>query len=260
MDQEGQRPRTTVVTVETNNFNAILEHFDEDGHLLNPPPVHLSIECQICYDKNLALVNPRFDTNSRDTHEVYAVLPRCGHAFGYSCLFHWFNMNRNGRNPGCPSCRAPVFCAANHATMLTIYGAANPQDQAREIVDIGNTLQDPSCATCHASHVSPPPSRSPSPPGPPSPTTRPTRRRPRTHRVSPPPMPDGGVYMGHTNGGVPQYYYPGAAPLGVMHGPGAFQYPGYTWGYTGVYAGMYTSPPMDHFSMQMQQARFYRGF
>ncbi|KAI2472514.1 hypothetical protein F4781DRAFT_382902 [Annulohypoxylon bovei var. microspora] len=96
------------------------------------------LQCSICCDKNLALLNPRFDKRSRTTHESYAVLPNCGHAFGYVCLHNWVVSNEN---PTCPVCRKDVF-AGHQRRVLDVFGDSGVAEQHLEIQDIRKSLRD----------------------------------------------------------------------------------------------------------------------
>ncbi|KAI1363785.1 hypothetical protein F5Y08DRAFT_308443 [Xylaria arbuscula] len=71
--------------VETNNFQQVIKLFNDCGKLKNKN-TRLAIECQICVCKNLAIINHHIDKPNNEEHERYVVLPRCGHAFGSSCL------------------------------------------------------------------------------------------------------------------------------------------------------------------------------
>ncbi|KAL7620336.1 hypothetical protein AAE478_009330 [Parahypoxylon ruwenzoriense] len=123
------------VVVETNNFIQVLDCFDEDGNLLDQN-TRFKIQCGICTTKNIALVNHRFDRRSRETHESYTVLPRCGHAFGYTCLYEWIKTDMNLAMPTCPMCRADVFDSAASPEIFELYGDANSEEQNQEIIDI----------------------------------------------------------------------------------------------------------------------------
>ncbi|KAI1137131.1 hypothetical protein F5Y05DRAFT_414294 [Hypoxylon sp. FL0543] len=126
-----------VTTVSTNNFRNVLENFDEDGHIKDQR-TRFDITCSICYEKNLALLNPVFDKRSRKTHESYAVLPMCGHAFGYTCLLRWLKLNFS---PSCPICRKQVFRNnIKNNGALSIFGDSGVDEQHEEIVDIRQSL------------------------------------------------------------------------------------------------------------------------
>ncbi|KAI0007773.1 hypothetical protein F4779DRAFT_490086 [Xylariaceae sp. FL0662B] len=144
MAQEAQQTlgKDEQITVETNNFHRVLEHFDEDGYLIDPVNIHLELTCQICNEKNLALINNRFDRRTRETHECYTVLPRCGHAFGYRCLYSWLLSDASG-NRTCPTCRKPVYLSRAHRnSLLEIFGDAGIQEQNKEVVDIRKVLRE----------------------------------------------------------------------------------------------------------------------
>ncbi|KAI0837533.1 hypothetical protein F5Y06DRAFT_297390 [Hypoxylon sp. FL0890] len=128
-----------VTTVTTNNFPKVLEHFDKKGHLINPK-TRFDIQCSICYEKNLALVNPTFDKRSRDTHESYAVLPLCGHAFGYTCLLSWLMQDRI-YNSRCPVCRKQVTRVVGKPVIFSIFGDSGADEQHQEVLDIKKSLK-----------------------------------------------------------------------------------------------------------------------
>ncbi|KAI3331991.1 hypothetical protein HD806DRAFT_529760 [Xylariaceae sp. AK1471] len=138
------------ITVETNNFHQVLEHFKSSGNLINQRTTRVEINCQICQIKNLAVVNPQYDEHSLDTHESYVVLPRCGHAFGHMCLKEWVNKSEHW-NPSCPSCRSPIYCEKKHVVPFKICGSRIGNDvtyQAMQIRGIRDMLHDPSCKRC----------------------------------------------------------------------------------------------------------------
>ncbi|KAI1408984.1 hypothetical protein F5Y13DRAFT_203971 [Hypoxylon sp. FL1857] len=141
---EHQSPHTPgpadeqVTTVTTSNFLQVLEHFDQEGHIINEN-TRFDIQCNVCYGKNLAVINPIFDKKSRDTHESYAVLPMCGHAFGYTCLFNWLKRDFNLDNPTCPICRQPVY-PSTEPIIFNIFGGAGVEEQHLEIVDVRKSL------------------------------------------------------------------------------------------------------------------------
>lgn len=101
-------PDAQVGPVDTNNFNQVLEHFDGEGHIIWPN-MRFNIACDICHEKNLALTNPSLDPRSRETHESYAALPVCGHAFGYTCLLQHMLKDLHLSNPPCPACSTRIF-------------------------------------------------------------------------------------------------------------------------------------------------------
>ncbi|KAI5864743.1 hypothetical protein GGS23DRAFT_619381 [Durotheca rogersii] len=129
-------------TVETTNFHQVLEHFDESGNIIDQTRTRLSIQCPICTTKNLSLVNGYYDSKSRDTHEAYTVLPGCGHAFGYVCLYNWLKEHINVRNPTCPTCREPVFTSRDRPLIFPIYGDTSLGEQHKEVVDIRASLRE----------------------------------------------------------------------------------------------------------------------
>lgn len=93
--------------VETNNFHEVLKYFNDDGQLKDEN-TQFAIPCAICLDKNLA-IPCRAQHPTLETHEPYAVLSRCGHGFGYSCLYDSLvSYQRRRERPQCPMCRQPV--------------------------------------------------------------------------------------------------------------------------------------------------------
>lgn len=72
--------------VETNNFAAVLRHFDDAGNLKNERTC-FSIPCSICLVHNIDFVNPLLETPRDIIFEPFTVLPNCGHAFGFYCIF-----------------------------------------------------------------------------------------------------------------------------------------------------------------------------
>ncbi|KAI1378702.1 hypothetical protein F4677DRAFT_411717 [Hypoxylon crocopeplum] len=134
--------QVAVTTVESNNFRHVLEYFNEQGHLTNPDTTRLSIPCGICGEKDLALLNGKFNKRSRETHESFAVLPICGHAFGYNCLFEWLLKDINKRNPICPFCRAQAFPSVREPLNLPIFGDAGIDEQHEQVVEIRESLYD----------------------------------------------------------------------------------------------------------------------
>ncbi|KAJ2986331.1 hypothetical protein NUW58_g5075 [Xylaria curta] len=77
-----------IVKVETNNFRQVLQHFNNDGGLINARTTRFSIPCAICQTRNLA-INVQHEQLHDTSYEHYTVLMRCGHAFGYACLASW---------------------------------------------------------------------------------------------------------------------------------------------------------------------------
>ncbi|KAI0149925.1 hypothetical protein F4776DRAFT_603854 [Hypoxylon sp. NC0597] len=129
-----------VVTVSTNSFFQVLEHFDDHGMLINPK-TRFDIQCIICLQKNLAIVNPDFDKRSRRTHECYTVLPRCGHAFGYTCIYNWLKKDMNMFNPKCPICRRIVFHKGRQPEIFSVFGDSGANEQFLEILDIRKAIE-----------------------------------------------------------------------------------------------------------------------
>ncbi|KAI1427662.1 hypothetical protein F5Y12DRAFT_736344 [Xylaria sp. FL1777] len=121
------------IVVETNNLHQVLQHFNSSGELNNKRTTRLSVECQICVCKNLALTNPQFDQQSDDSHEVYIVLSHCGHAFGFSCLLRWIRIQEH-IEPKCPSCRTPMYCDKEHLP-YGVFGSTN-SDAKKQRLDI----------------------------------------------------------------------------------------------------------------------------
>ncbi|KAI0513054.1 hypothetical protein F5B22DRAFT_285535 [Xylaria bambusicola] len=91
--------------VETNNFNQILQYFNNAGELIEET-IRFAVDCPICTAR-LALGNPDLDRVTQDTHEPYIILPECGHAFGATCVQTWFATGEDA----CPICRTPSSCA-----------------------------------------------------------------------------------------------------------------------------------------------------
>ncbi|KAI0098070.1 hypothetical protein GGR51DRAFT_565959 [Nemania sp. FL0031] len=135
-----------VVVIETNNFHQVLQHFDNRGILKNNHTC-FRIECQICTEMHLGLTNTETDDPNEDIYEEYTVLPRCGHGFGYECLYQWMNTDYN-RNPPCPSCRTPILCEELRDMDLPIYGTRNSHDQAKQITQIRDSLAKETCTGC----------------------------------------------------------------------------------------------------------------
>ncbi|KAI1131774.1 hypothetical protein F5Y10DRAFT_285701 [Nemania abortiva] len=145
----------TGVIVETNNFHQVIQHFNDAGELTNMN-TRFSIDCQICMCKNLALTNTLVDVPTNELHEKYAVLPRCGHAFGFQCLGQWIKTQKTQHNFNlkCPSCRSPIACEKRHSAPLKLYGPTRGstsdcmEKQRKDIAAIRATLLDPSCTRC----------------------------------------------------------------------------------------------------------------
>ncbi|KAI5918688.1 hypothetical protein F4810DRAFT_691191 [Camillea tinctor] len=139
---------TGLVTVKTNNFHQVLEHFDEQGHIKNPDITIFAIPCQIC-SQDLAVVNPKFDTCAHKNttcsirkHESYVVLPKCGHAFGSWCLLEYFTTQSN-ITAGCPSpsCGERIVGDFEPKEMFIRF-RPNDLPQHDEIMDIRKKLED----------------------------------------------------------------------------------------------------------------------
>ncbi|KAF2969647.1 hypothetical protein GQX73_g3908 [Xylaria multiplex] len=110
-------------TITTNNIHQVLEYFDNDGNLISP-------------------FNPRFH-GPNEVREHYAVLPRCGHAFGYQCLLHVL-VTAFPFPPSCPRCSKPVFPNQGPAIPLTIYDVtADLDSQRKQIRSIRGNLDPP---------------------------------------------------------------------------------------------------------------------
>ncbi|KAJ8109090.1 hypothetical protein ONZ43_g6235 [Nemania bipapillata] len=140
----------TETVVETNNFHQVIEHFNAIGDLINKK-TRFAIECQICRGKNLAITNRLLDPVTESKHEKYTVLPRCGHAFGYSCLHEWITTQKaQGQNPKCPSCRAPILCQNGHTGVITEHWASisAPYKQREDICVIRHKLSKTDCIQC----------------------------------------------------------------------------------------------------------------
>lgn len=136
-----QPPNEDTITLTSNNFQRILDEFDEQGHIINSE-TRFQITCPICDEKELAILNGKFDKKSRASHESYAVLPHCQHAFGHTCVFSWIMSNINdGETPLCPSCRAPIFHAEDQATALEIFGDGDINEQHQDIINIRDSIK-----------------------------------------------------------------------------------------------------------------------
>ncbi|KAI0882141.1 uncharacterized protein GGS22DRAFT_191311 [Annulohypoxylon maeteangense] len=125
-------------TIATNNFHRVLTYFDNDGLILHRNS-RFQIDCGICQEKHIALLNPNFDTRSRENHESYTVLPHCAHAFGYTCLHSWIVYNGDN-DATCPSCREPIFMAGDDR-VLPIYGDSGILEQHLEIREIRESIR-----------------------------------------------------------------------------------------------------------------------
>lgn len=149
MNSQVQQPQTGEVKVDTENFHQVLEHFDDEGHLKDKDNTRIAINCAICKEHDLAILNHDKQERSRSRHESYAVL-KCGHAFGYVCLHNWLLQNKT-----CPSCRTNPFCSPReHFLMSDLYGDAGAKEQHEEIQDIRKFLQrSPECAACEGRGV-----------------------------------------------------------------------------------------------------------
>ncbi|KAK6949443.1 hypothetical protein Daesc_009523 [Daldinia eschscholtzii] len=129
-----------ITTVETHYFPEVLEHFDDHGHLIDPN-TKFNIGCYICHVANLGLVNHASEQRSSLTHEPFAVLPRCGHAFGYQCIMGWLLLDINKKNPKCPACRKEVYSNKNSPEVFLIVGVSPPEEQHMEINAIRKSLR-----------------------------------------------------------------------------------------------------------------------
>ncbi|KAI1283594.1 hypothetical protein F5Y07DRAFT_156795 [Xylaria sp. FL0933] len=129
--------------VETNNFYEVLQHFNDACELVDKT-TQFTIECQICQCRNLAVTNPESETPAEDTHENYAVLPSCGHAFGSHCLQKWIEYQKaqTQANPTCPSCRARIGCERRHQLQVMVFGpkADKATHTSEDIAKIRATL------------------------------------------------------------------------------------------------------------------------
>ncbi|CAJ2500488.1 Uu.00g033410.m01.CDS01 [Anthostomella pinea] len=125
-------PKTTI---ETNNFHEVLKHFDAEGRIIDHE-TRFAVQCAICIERNLSLLNDRFDTKSRATHEPYTVLP-CGHAFGYECVSNWA-LHRE--MPTCPLCRKAIYARAGQRSTFKIFGAGTSEEQHEEVVEVRRFL------------------------------------------------------------------------------------------------------------------------
>ncbi|KAI0423546.1 hypothetical protein F5Y09DRAFT_355686 [Xylaria sp. FL1042] len=153
MSSESQEEVTiTDVIVDTNNFHRVISLFDEAGDLVDPK-TSFAIMCSICHNKHLALTNDQPDEKFDDTHEQYAVLPRCGHAFGSDCLLKWVHMadcRRHDIVPTCPTCRCPILCPKGHLSHTFALGStsAEPFRQSEDLRAVRTALSTGSCAQC----------------------------------------------------------------------------------------------------------------
>ncbi|KAI2601956.1 hypothetical protein GGR54DRAFT_560071 [Hypoxylon sp. NC1633] len=132
MEQNKAEQSQGALTIETNNFHQVLEHFDQDGHIINLD-TRFDIQCQVCLTRNLSVLNSKFDKRSRDTHETYCVFPRCGHAFGYTCIYKWIT---RFLRPQCPVCRMDIFSPPTDRGLLDLFGDGGIEEQHKEILSI----------------------------------------------------------------------------------------------------------------------------
>ncbi|KAJ8128194.1 hypothetical protein O1611_g5443 [Lasiodiplodia mahajangana] len=134
-----------IVTVETNNFREVLEHFDFNGNVIAENTTIFAIPCVICQANNLSLVNPVLNGPTDVPTEHFAVLPNCGHAFGYKCIMHWFLVDE----PKCPTCRTPAYCDRGHIEPLEIFGETRYLEaQRRQILMIKVSILWKGCRLC----------------------------------------------------------------------------------------------------------------
>ncbi|KAI0545836.1 hypothetical protein F4679DRAFT_599226 [Xylaria curta] len=153
-------PAESIITVETNDFRQVLDHFDSDGNLIDETRTLLSIPCPICRLNDLSLINRHCEGPLDTTHEHYTVLMRCGHAFGYKCITHWLVVRRLN-TPTCPLCRESIYCERQHSRPLEIYGGTTDMDlQRQQIKEIRKLLTNPICKDClpyRSNHAHPDP-------------------------------------------------------------------------------------------------------
>ncbi|XXH05600.1 hypothetical protein Hte_012032 [Hypoxylon texense] len=128
-----------VFTIDTNNFDVVLKEFDEEGYIIDDD-TRLQIPCAICNEKDLAILNGKFDRRTRATHESYTVLPNCKHAFGYTCLWDWIMEEINRKDPTCPTCRAAIFPYARWR--LPLFGESSIEEQPQDIVGIRDSIRN----------------------------------------------------------------------------------------------------------------------
>ncbi|KAI4862803.1 hypothetical protein F4820DRAFT_450632 [Hypoxylon rubiginosum] len=136
-----QTPDDQVVTIDTNNFNSVLKEFNEEGHIINPN-TRFQICCGICNEKDLAILNDKFDRRTRETHESYSVLPFCQHAFGHTCLWNWVMVERRRKKPTCPTCRASIFPKGDWS--LDLFGDGSVEEQPQDIINIRDSIRNAS--------------------------------------------------------------------------------------------------------------------
>ncbi|KAI0975471.1 hypothetical protein F4678DRAFT_485113 [Xylaria arbuscula] len=136
--------------VDTNNFHRVILHFDKVGDLADQNS-RFAIPCTICDSKDLAIANVHLDEVSEDSHERYAVLPRCGHAFGSECVLQWININRErGTRPTCPTCRSLILCWKGHLPPTFNLGSTSGDlaGLGKDIQSIRTALSTKSCLQC----------------------------------------------------------------------------------------------------------------
>ncbi|KAI0470761.1 hypothetical protein GGR56DRAFT_657447 [Xylariaceae sp. FL0804] len=106
-------PAEPLNVVETSNFREVLKQFDGEGNIINRQTTRFHIDCEICQQFQLLILDEtHVGQPVADTHETYAVLPRCGHAFGYDCIKKWISISSESgpRGSTCPACRTPIGC------------------------------------------------------------------------------------------------------------------------------------------------------
>ncbi|KAI0480306.1 hypothetical protein GGR56DRAFT_671433 [Xylariaceae sp. FL0804] len=164
--------------VTTNNFHQILTLFDRSTGRLLDARTTFEVPCAICHVKNLALLSPsqlgassnNNTVRTRTTHEMYAVVAPCGHAFGYACLRRWFLTQATQENfvLTCPSCRGRPLCRAGRhvdgsadvpdpatylSTLDVLRGEANNEEEvAEEMQEVRQRLERPFCERCERRH------------------------------------------------------------------------------------------------------------
>ncbi|KAJ3580293.1 hypothetical protein NPX13_g275 [Xylaria arbuscula] len=130
------------VIIDSQNFKKVVAQFNYAGELVNKQ-ARIQIDCVICREKLLGITNPSLSQLNDNEHERYAVLPLCGHAFGYDCLRNWLNTGSRE----CPLCRTPTECGKYHKLDLTICGIkGDATSQASDIRKIRQALQG--CHKC----------------------------------------------------------------------------------------------------------------